>query len=69
MDDLEACAERVGFQYSGGDLPHAHAHVIPLHEKTDLTSRRYIAEEQLTFRDCPAATANELREVADKLRL
>ena len=61
--------ERVGFQYSGGDLPHAHAHVIPLHDKTDLTSRMYIVETQLTFRDCPAATANELREVANKLRL
>lgn len=34
--------ERVAFLYSGGDVPHAHAHVVPMHEKTDITSSRYI---------------------------
>ena len=32
---------RVAFLFSGGDHAHAHAHVIPMHEKTDITSRRY----------------------------
>lgn len=41
--------ERVAFAFTGGDVPHAHAHVIPLHEKTDVTSARYIV-------DPPAAT-------------
>lgn len=38
--------ERVAFLFSGADVPHAHAHVIPMHEKTDVTSLRYIHEPQ-----------------------
>ena len=34
--------DRVAFLFTGGDVPHAHAHVIPMHEKTDITSARYI---------------------------
>lgn len=34
--------ERVGFVYTGGDIAHVHAHVIPLFEKTDITSLKYI---------------------------
>jgi histidine triad (HIT) family protein len=33
--------DRVGFAFTGGDVAHAHAHVVPLHEKTDITSARY----------------------------
>jgi histidine triad (HIT) family protein len=55
---------RVSFLFTGGDVPHAHAHLVPMHEKTDITSRRYIAEEQLTFRDTPRAPERELRDTA-----
>lgn len=42
--------ERVAFLFTGGDVPHAHAHVIPLHEKTDITSARYIvAPKEVTW--------------------
>jgi len=34
--------ERVAFLFTGGDVAHVHAHVIPMHEKTDITSARYI---------------------------
>jgi histidine triad (HIT) family protein len=34
--------ERAAFLFTGGDVAHAHAHVIPMHEKTDVTSARYI---------------------------
>lgn len=34
--------ERVAFLFSGGDVPHAHAHVIPMHEKADVMSARYV---------------------------
>ena len=34
--------ERVAMLFTGGDHPHAHAHVVPMHEKTDITSARYI---------------------------
>lgn len=38
--------ERVAFLFSGGDVPHAHAHVIPMHASTDVTSMRYMLEPQ-----------------------
>lgn len=59
--------ERIAFMFSGGDVPHTHAHLVPMVEKTDITSRRYIAEAELTFRLPPtppeaemAATAREI---------
>ena len=33
--------ERVAFVFTGGDVPHAHAHVLPMHEKSDITSARF----------------------------
>ena len=59
---------RVAFLFTGGDVPHAHAHVVPLVAGTDITSRRYIAEADLTFRDLPRAEDGDLREIAATLR-
>ena len=59
---------RVGFLFTGGDIAHAHAHLVPMHDKTDITSRRYIAEEALTFRSTPRADERELRDMAETLR-
>jgi histidine triad (HIT) family protein len=59
---------RVAFLFTGGDHAHAHAHVVPLHEKTDITSRRYIAEKTVTFRDVPLAPSEELAATAGQLR-
>lgn len=59
---------RAGFMFSGNDVAHVHAHVLPLHENTDLTSRRYIAEENLTFRPTPRATPEELSATTAKLK-
>ena len=59
---------RVAFAFTGGDHAHAHAHVIPMHHKTDLTSRRYIAETELTFRSTPKASLAELDQTATQLR-
>ena len=61
-------AQRVGFMFTGTDVAHAHAHVVPMVENTDLTSRRYIAEEQLTFRPAPRADAEELKETARRIQ-
>lgn len=42
--------DRVAFLFTGGDVPHAHAHVVPMHEKTDITSARYIlSPENIKF--------------------
>lgn len=60
---------RVGFAFTGTDVPHVHAHVVPLEQADDLTSRRYITEQTVTYRlpDTPpkeefAATAQRLRQ-------
>jgi histidine triad (HIT) family protein len=60
--------ERVGFTLTGGDHAHVHAHVVPMHDKTDITSRRYIAEEKITFRAMPRASDEELASCATALR-
>ncbi|NGO54084.1 HIT family protein [Mesorhizobium camelthorni] len=60
--------ERVAFLFTGGDVPHAHAHVVPMVEKTDITSRRYIKEETLTFAALPNPGVEELESVAAELR-
>ncbi len=59
---------RVAFLFTGGDVAHAHAHVVPMHEKTDITSRRYVAERHLTFRPLLAASEEELSSHATLLR-
>ncbi len=59
---------RVGFVFSGHDVPHAHAHLIPLHDKTDLTSMRYFAlGSNLPLREIHI-DPNEMQETAFELR-
>lgn len=38
--------ERVAFFFTGTDVAHAHAHVVPIHEKMDVTSARYIVSQK-----------------------
>ena len=59
---------RVAFLFTGGDIAHVHAHVVPIHDKTDITSRRYIVEETLTFRSLPPAADEALARTAADLR-
>jgi len=61
--------KRVSFLFTGGDIAHVHAHVVPMVAPTDITSRRYIAEEKLTFRAMPRLSDEELAASADALRL
>lgn len=60
--------KRVGFLFSGGDIAHAHAHVVPMVSPVDLTSRRYIAEETLTWQATPRVPDEELAATAGELR-
>jgi histidine triad (HIT) family protein len=60
--------DRVAFLYTGGDIAHAHAHVLPLVEPGDITSRQYIAEEHVTFRSTPRVPDVELAVTASTLR-
>ena len=59
---------RVGFAFTGNDIAHAHAHVVPLVCGTDITSRRYIVEEKVTFRATPRAAPSELDDTAARIR-
>jgi histidine triad (HIT) family protein len=60
--------ERVAFLFTGGDVPHAHAHLVPLVEATDITSRQYIVEERVTFQSAPPADPGELSRTAVAIR-
>lgn len=59
--------DRVGFMFTGGDVAHAHAHVVPLVEKHDITSQHYIVETKLTYRVPPRPDDAVLRETAAAL--
>ncbi len=59
---------RVGFMFTGTHIAHAHAHVVPMVENTDITSRRYIVEDTLTFRDPDVIPPDRLEEIAGKLK-
>ncbi len=59
---------RVAFLFTGGDIAHVHAHAVPIHEETDITSRRYIVEETVTFRSLPSPGDRELAKTAADLR-
>jgi hypothetical protein len=43
------------------------AGVVPMHENGDITSRRYIVEDAITFRDMPRAADRELADTASEL--
>ena len=60
--------DRVSFLFSGGDIPHVHAHLVPMVEKADITSARYIEETDLTFRALPELSEVELDDIAFELR-
>jgi histidine triad (HIT) family protein len=60
--------ERVGFAFTGADVSHAHAHVVPLVQSDDLTSRRYIVEETITYRDPPHMSDEAMMAIATQIR-
>jgi histidine triad (HIT) family protein len=60
---------RVAFLFTGADIDHVHAHVVPMLEKTDITSRRYIIEDAVTFRAMPPVSEVELASSAEALRV
>lgn len=60
--------KRVGFVCTGGDVAHAHAHVVPLHAKTDITSLRYFEAAGLQLAQRPRPDREELETLAASLR-
>jgi len=59
---------RAAFLFTGSDTAHVHAHVVPMVAPTDITSRRYIAEEKITFQPVAKPSEDELGRVAFALR-
>lgn len=59
--------ERVAFLFTGGDIPHAHAHLVPMVEKTDITSERYIVQKSLTYAPIPRPPEDSLTDMASRL--
>ena len=60
--------ERAAFLYTGGDIPHVHAHVLPLFEKTDITSPHYIKNKTVEFEEPARLSLDVLDSVAERLR-
>ncbi len=60
--------DRVAFLLTGKDFAHVHAHLIPMVRGDDVTSRRYIVEEVVTYRDLPRPPAMEQEETASRIR-
>ena len=61
--------ERVAFFFTGTDIAHAHAHVVPIHEKMDVTSARYlVSREKVSWSSEHLRTdAETLKRVRDEL--
>ncbi|MCW8843529.1 MAG: HIT family protein [Rhodobacteraceae bacterium] len=60
--------ERVAMFYTGIHVPHAHAHVVPMHHVHDVTSQVYISEDPDTYATPPQLPPPEMEEIARKLR-
>jgi histidine triad (HIT) family protein len=61
-------APRVAFLFTGGDVAHVHAHVVPTLEKGDITSLRYYAGETFRVSPIPAPADDEQNATAAKLK-
>lgn len=61
--------ERVAFFFTGTDVAHVHAHVVPMHEKMDVTSQRYIvSNSELNWSSAHLRVdAEMLKRVRDEL--
>jgi histidine triad (HIT) family protein len=59
--------ERVAFLFTGTDVAHVHAHVVPMHAKTDITSPAYIEPRELRFKLAPRASDDELRQAVSAI--
>ncbi|MCV2893413.1 HIT family protein [Lentibacter sp. XHP0401] len=61
--------ERVAMFYTGIHVPHAHAHVVPMHHVHDVTSQAYLSEDPDRYATPPQLTAFEMERIALQLRI
>ncbi len=60
--------ERVSFFYTGIHVPHAHAHVVPMFHRHDVSSARYLEEGIEAFSLPPNPGDAALAQTADRIR-
>lgn len=61
--------ERVAMFYTGIHVPHAHAHVVPMHHVHDVTSQAYLSADPDGYATPPQLPAPEMEQIARQLRL
>lgn len=61
-------AERVAFFYTGIHVPHAHAHVVPMFDRHDVTSARYLEDGPEEFSLPPSPGRAALSRTAVRIR-
>lgn len=60
--------QRVSMFYTGIHVPHAHAHVVPMHHVHDVTSLAYLAEGPEVFSAPPQLPPDRMADIATVLR-
>ncbi len=60
--------ERIAMFYTGIHVPHAHAHVVPMHHVHDVTSAAYLKEGLESFSIPPQLDPEKLASTAARLR-
>jgi histidine triad (HIT) family protein len=60
--------QRVGLFFTGIHVPHAHAHVVPMHHPHDVTSLAYLADGPDGFVAPPSPSPEALAAEAARLR-
>lgn len=60
--------ERVSLFYTGIHVPHAHAHVVPMHHVHDVTSQAYLSDGPDSFSAPASLPADRMQDIAIKLR-
>ena len=59
--------ERVAMFFTGIHVPHAHAHVVPMHEVHDVTSQAYLGEGLSGFSAPPPLPEERMAAIAREL--
>lgn len=60
--------ERVSLFYTGIHVPHAHAHVVPMHDVHDVTSQAYLQDGPEGYSIPPQLPADRMEQVTQELR-
>ncbi|MDO5620747.1 MAG: HIT family protein [Paracoccus sp. (in: a-proteobacteria)] len=59
--------ERVSMFFTGIHVPHAHAHIVPMHEVHDVTSQAYLQDGPAGYSIPPQLPQDEMAQIARDL--